>query len=313
MGPLDYNNYMVYGSQQGNAPQVLDTQNAKSAFFQRYLWQDLIGVLKWEVPETWDYDYFTYCLYMYGYVAVINTDKFGVIPQQCGLQGWNVFYRPTTAVITNPLLQGILTPRIGLQCEIIKVNADYGGMWDLITYYADLMALTLSSIGVNIVNSKLAYLLVAGDKAQAATLKDMYSTIASGNPAYCIDEKMFDRNGNVRWQLFDANVGHNYIADKLLVDLTKIKNLFYTEIGIPNSNQEKKERMVVDEVNANNVQTSIGTMTRLERMQADAKKVEKMFGIKCSVDWRIDPNAMLEDGGIQDASSHNNNSSVQRK
>lgn len=314
MLPWSYTEYMAYNTAIDSS-NVKDTQSIKSRFFQRYLWQDLIGVLKWDIPEYWNYDYFTYCIYMYGYVAIVNTDKFGVIPQQCGLQGYDVFYAPNKCVISNPLLRGILNPTIGIDCQIIHINADYGGMWDIITYYADLMALILSSAGVNLVNSKLAYLLVAGNKAQSETLKNMYQQISGGEPAVVVDEQMFTRDGNPKWILFDGNVGSNYITDKLLVDLQKVRNMFHTEIGIPNANTEKKERMIVDETNANNVATAIGTETRLERMQKDAKKVEKMFGIKCSVDWRHDPlEEIQEGGGINNGTTSNrDSSSIQQK
>lgn len=309
MFPWTYTQNMQYNaaSFNGSGNNVVDA-SAKSFLFQRYLWQRLIGVIKWNIPSTWNYDYFTYCLYMYGYVSVILTDKFGVIPQQCGLAGYDVFYAPNKCVISNPLLRGILEPRIGVDCEIIHINADYGGMWDLITYYADLLANVSSAIGVNIINSKLAYLLVAGNKSQSETLKEMYKQISGGQPAVVIDSDMLTRDGAPKWLLFDTHVGANYITDRLLVDYAKILNQFDTEIGIPNANTEKKERMIVDETNANNIATAMGTETRLERLQRDAKKVEKMFGITCWPEWRYDPmDTGMEVGGINGNSNRGNN------
>lgn len=34
-----------------------------SWMFQRYLMQKAISVFRWELPDTWDKDYFLYCLY----------------------------------------------------------------------------------------------------------------------------------------------------------------------------------------------------------------------------------------------------------
>ena len=48
-----------------------------------------------------------------------NTDKFGTIFQPCGLYGYDVFYRPTHAVIANPLLKGEPRPRIAKECELL--------------------------------------------------------------------------------------------------------------------------------------------------------------------------------------------------
>ena len=62
------------------------TETGLSRFFQRYLLQEAIGVFKWTMPKTWSKDYFLYTLYTYGFVAIINTNKYGVIPQMCSLK-----------------------------------------------------------------------------------------------------------------------------------------------------------------------------------------------------------------------------------
>ena len=138
------------------SPSTIHCENASLTwFFKRYLLQKVLSVFEFEnIPENWDKDYFLYTLFMFGHVAVINTDKFGVIPQFCTLHGRDVFYRPTNALITNHLIRGFKDPRIGSQCSLIKMQPDYGGAWDIVTYYADLMALSAEALGVNLVNSK---------------------------------------------------------------------------------------------------------------------------------------------------------------
>jgi hypothetical protein len=106
-----------------------------SNFFKRYLLQKAMSVFKWKLPDAWEENYFLYVLYCWGYIAVVNTDKYGVIPQACGLQGYNIFYQPTTAVITNPLLKGILTPKIDIQCSLFRLQPDYGGIMDIVDFY----------------------------------------------------------------------------------------------------------------------------------------------------------------------------------
>lgn len=149
-----------------------------------------MSVFEWDLPETWNKDYFLYVLYCWGYVAVINTDKFGVIPQGCGLKGYDVFYAPTHAVIANPLLSGILEPRIGTQCELMKLQPDFSGILDLVGHYAEQMALASQSVSVNLLNSKLSYVFTAKTKALAESLKKMYDQIASGEPAVVIDSRL---------------------------------------------------------------------------------------------------------------------------
>lgn len=274
-----------------------------SRFFQRYLLQEAISVFKWEMPETWSKDYFLYTLYTYGFVAVVNTDKYGVIPQMCGLRGYDVFYRPTNAVISNPLLSGIIEPRIGMQCALIKLQPDYGGVMDLVTKYADIMAMTMQTAGCNIQASKLAYVFTAENKAGAEAFKKMYDAISSGNAMVVQDSKLKRSDGANAWEMFTNNLRNNYVAGDMLVDLQKWRNMFCTEIGIPNANTEKKERMLSDEVNANNQETYTKADMWLDELKNGCKQVEKMFpGINISVEWRFEKGGG-NDGGNNEPSS----------
>ena len=101
-----------------------------------------------------------------------------------------------------------------------------------------------------------------------------------------IDSKLKDVDGTPNWQLFFQNVGQNYIADKVLTDMKKIEDRFKTVIGIPNANTFKKERLIRDEVNANNFDTESNVLIWLENMQADIAKVNKMFDLNISVSYR---------------------------
>ena len=156
-------------------PSTMHSQdNATAWYFRRYLIQKILSVYEFDgLPETWSKDYFMYTLFVWGFVAIINTDKFGVIPQQCSLYGYDVFYRPTNVNIANPLLRGNLTPRIDTQCALVRMQPDYGSCWDIVAYYADLLALCTESLAVNLVNSKLAYVFACDDKNIAESFKKM--------------------------------------------------------------------------------------------------------------------------------------------
>ena len=259
-------------------------------FFRRYLLQKAISVFKWTVPETWALNYMLYCLYCWGFVAVINTNKFGVIPQGCGLRGYDVMYQPTNAVIANPLLHGIKEPRIDVQCSLLRLQPDYGGIMDIVNYYADLMALAYESVSVNLLNSKLSYVFTAGNRASAEAFKKLYDKIASGEPAVVQDKSLLNEDGSAAWQAFQQNVGQNYIVDAVLSDMRKIEAMFDTEIGIPNANTDKRERLITDEVNANNVETATRVDMWLAQLKEGCEKARKMFpGLELNVEWRVNP------------------------
>lgn len=263
--------------------------NDLNIFFERYLLQRAMSVFKWELPETWDKNYFLYILYCYGYIAVVNTDKFGVICQQCGLQGYNVYYQPTKAVISNPLLTGNLKPRIGRECEIIRLQPNYCGILDIVQYYSNLMALASETAAIDLNNSKLAYVFAAANKQGAESFKKMFDSINNGDPAVYIDKSLYNDDGSVNWQIFNQNLSQTYIVPQILDDMRTLEERFDTEIGIPTANTEKKERLITDEVNSNNVETCSKVALWLEMLKECVHKVNKMFHTTIKVDWRYTP------------------------
>lgn len=299
-----YYNYINAETSQVTPSTVHVKDSGLCRYFTKYLLQKAMSVFEWDLPETWNKDYFLYVLYCWGYVAVINTDKFGVIPQGCGLRGYDVFYAPTHAVIANPLLSGIREPRIGTQCELLKLQPDFSSILDLVGHYAEQMALASQSVSVNLLNSKLSYVFTAKTKALAESLKKMYDQIASGEPAVVIDSRLKNAaDGEETWKSFEQNVGGNYIVTNLLADLRKIEAMFDTEIGIPNANTDKRERLIQDEVNANNIETYSKCAMWLENLQDACKRVNDMFGLSIAVRWREIPEmgGASDDGNIEPA------------
>lgn len=270
-------------------------------YFARYLLQKAISVFEWKLPDGWAKNFLLYCLYCWGFVAVFKTDKYGVIFQPCGLRGYDVFYRPTNAVIANPLLKGNLQPRIGRECELLRLQPDYGGIMDIVYHYAELMAIATETASVNLFNSRLAYVFYADNKAKAETFKKLYDKLASGEPAAVIGKETVNPDGTPPWTLFLQNVGQNYITDRVISDLRKIEAMFDTDIGIPNANTDKRERLVTDEVNANNIETLSKCDLWLQELKESAKKIKTMFSIDIIVNWRYNINVK---GGDLDATAH---------
>lgn len=283
-----------------NQPNTIKTQNtALVHYFRRYLLQKAISVFEWELPANWERDYFLYCLYCWGVVAVINTDKFGVIPQGCGLRGYNVQYQPTNAIIANPLLRGIRDPRIGVECEILKLQPDFGGIMDLVNATAEDLALCSQGISVNLVNTKMAWVFFARNKGVAETLKNLYAKIASGEPAVFTNQGLFTTDGKPLWQAFNQNLKETYIAPEIVDTMHEIEARFDQQIGIPSANRDKKERLTTDEVNVNNVDTYSKCALWLESLQQGCERVNAMFGDsmqgRLSVRWRAIPESVAEE------------------
>lgn len=303
--PYDYefiNDYTAHYS----PSTVHCTNNNLTFYFRRYLLEKTLNVFKWTLPESWNKDYFRYVLYLMGYITIVNTDKFGVIPQLSGLRGYNVFYAPTHAIITNPLISGILEPEIDVDCTVIKLTPDYCGIGDILSYYSDMMALTAEAGGMNIVNSKLAFVVCARNKAMAESMKKMYDMIQAGNPLVVCDSKYSPEDNKTMIEFYSQNLKENFIAPDILLTLKKLENEFASKIGLANVNSEKKERLTNEEVEANRDETYTISDGWLDSLKDGCKKANKMFGINISVERRYnrDGNRYPVDSGTVQSESN---------
>jgi len=270
------------------------SDNATSRYWERYLLQKAIAVFNWVLPETWAENYFLYVLYSWGFLAIINTDKFGVIPQGCGLRGYDVFYQPTNAIISNPLLQGLRDPRIGVDCVLMRLQPNYNGIMDIVHYYAVQLAACHATLVTNLLNSKLAYVMGAANKNEAETLKKLYDDIQSGVPAVVArtqSSKTLADNASP-FMLFNQSLKQTFIAPDIIDVSRAIELAFDREVGIPTVNESKGERLIRAEVERNSLETQSKCALWLQELQKSCEAVHNMFGLtkkELWVDWREVP------------------------
>ena len=131
----------------------------------------------------------------------------------------------------------------------------------------------------------------------------MYDSFTRGEPAVFYDKDLIDREtGQLNMQFFNNDVKSSYIITDLLNDIRFIMNDFDTMIGINNANTQKRERMLVDEINANNQETKTLCELWLENLKTGCAEASEMFGINLSVDWReneVNRNDVINNSSIQ--------------
>ena len=271
---------------------VIKTNNASFRFFSRYLWEKILSVFVFDLPPTFGKELFLNALFANGVVTIVPTAKYGLLAQWGVYGGYNVNYQPRYMLFSNPLLPELSGRElvIGKDCAVIRLTDDWLGVVDLVAFYAGKMALATQAIDVNLINSKLAYVFAAKDKTQAQSFKKLMDTINNGETSVVVDKSLFAEDGSANWQAFQQNLKQTYIVTELLNDCAKIEDEFNTRIGIPNANTEKRERLITDEVNANNVETSILAAGWLENIREGCDTVREMYGAEIKVDWRVKPN-----------------------
>lgn len=286
--PFDYQTLNLYNA--NRSPSTVHVKNTRlRRYFRKYLFQKAISVFKWQLPEEWDKDYFLYTLYGMGYIAVVDTDQYGVICQGGALGGYNLYYRPSYIIITNPLIRGTITADLDKDCALIKLMPDYSSIMDIVGFYADQMALAAEAMGINLVNVKTGTVFGADSKNKAESYKKMFDTLSAGDPAVVIDKTLLDDQGKPTWFPFTQNVKEMYVTTDILSDMRKIEAMFETVIGIPNANIDKRERLITDEVNANNVSTASLGEVWLESLRKGLQKANEKYNLNLTVDWRVNP------------------------
>lgn len=246
--------------------------NASAYYYRLYLLKKLFGRFTFEnVPAGWDHDYMLETLFMDGFFVVTDTEA-GVLPLKCGLSGINVFQKPTTAIVANPVL-GNFERIIDVDCVICQLQPNYEGVFPLINRYATMLAMCDSSIAVNLMNTKASFIFGASNKAQAETYKQLYDKIASGEPA------VFIKDGLTTEDMFVIPAKQNFIADDVQILKRKIVNEFLTEIGINNANLDKRERLTDNEVEANDQEVISNIQCWIDNISWGINKINQMFGL----------------------------------
>ena len=291
--PYSYQFMNLYNS--AISPSTVHCKNtALVNYFSRYLLQKALSVYDFTgIPEEWAVNYFKYCIFAYGYLAVFNTERYGVICQECTLSDtYTLFRQPNIAIITNPVFKKSLQLKIGKECEIIKLQPDYGNVMDIVSVYADMMALCLETAGINLLNSKTSYIFMSDNKAASESYKKLYDKVASGEPMAVIDKGLLNEDGSKNWDFFLQNVGQNFIVDKVMAALKNLEDQFNTRIGIPNANTQKRERLITDEVKANDVDTHSLVYLWLDTLRDGLERVNKRFGLNLGVEYKYEETAL---------------------
>ena len=272
-----------------NKPATQKSYNNQTyAYWARALFQRAAYSIELKLPDEWETDLkgmFYYWLYSRGYLGIYNEPEMGIVFQPGSLSQMDFYYRPVKFLVTNPYAPTGSTTRElvrGKDCALIKLAPDYMGIWDIIDYYARKLADLSLSIDLSIINTRLAKILAARNKAAAETLKKILDKINQGEPAVITDEKLLDDRTDKAPPFQEFGIDHlkeNYITDEQLRDLQTIMNAFDNEIGIPTVPYQKAERMVVSEAESRQVESIARVTVWVETLNSCFKTANEMFGL----------------------------------
>lgn len=270
-------------------------------------------MFKVECPKTWDKDYMLEKLIRNGYF-IIATSTSGPLPFWATLTGVNYINFPTGAMIAVPVL-GNWEVTLGVDAALIYLehsyNRNFYRLEELIKVTAQRLASCDCGIDVNIFNSRLAYVAEAESKAQSDTIKAVFDEVSEGNPLVVYRKSALTQGVN-GLQMFFNNIRQNYISNEMLDTKRSIMNEFLTAIGINNANTDKRERLITNEVNANNIELDANTAHWADNLERQTEEVNSLFTeINFSIELRYSKitKRMIEDlmkEDTDDTTEHNN-------
>lgn len=275
--PCDYEGLNQYNSMRSVAGRVQNDLNTQ--FYMRALWQRAIAGTSFGLPKSWRRAkrYFKNVLFTLGFIGVIDTPKYGRIPQICTFSGYGLFLQPVKMLVNQPLVQ--FEGTIGENCELIHLCGDYRGIWDIIEHYAIRMSIAITSVDCSLINERLSVLAAGKSKAASETLKYLYEKISAGEPFAVFDKEIktdsLSDDSEPIWT-FSQDVASQYISDKLLADIDTILMQFDKEIGIA-AVGEKKERMLTDEIAMQNEDACARSSTWFENLSDSFDLCNELF------------------------------------
>lgn len=127
------------------------------------------------------------------------------------------------------------------------------------------------------VNATKTPFIATGNRNQLLSLQNKYKKV-SDNEMVIYEETGAMQTLNV------LKTDAPFLADKLSTLFVHIMGQLLTYLGINNTETEKKERLVSDEVNGNNEFINSNLKTRLSCYQEACEKINAMFGLSMSVE-----------------------------
>lgn len=277
---INLNNTSSFTDYCRNAVDIATIDNQETSYiYYTYLQMLSLNLFKYEgLPESINTFYLEYILQTRGYVAIYGDDNLGLIASEVTLGGQlNHYQLPTMyhTVSTSNLVKKDLKAD---ECVLIKNSPLYLGLFPYLNFYAKKLALVSRTQDQNLSMQWTPY-IITGDRRMLQQFKVFMKKVMQGVQTIFTSKNM---------KLDDVNVLQTnapFIADDLHNMKQSILRECLTFLGIENANMDKKERLVADEVNANNQQVIASRNIWLSERRKGIQKLNEMYGLNVSVDF----------------------------
>jgi hypothetical protein len=247
-----------------------------------------LSLFEWSgLPESINERFLEIKMLEEGRVVFFEDKKMGflALPVMYG-QNINVYQEPTNYTAITTGYQKELTPD---NAVIIWNNMSRTSFLHTIQNYTYRLCQVERTMDVNIQSQKTPVLLLA-DESQRLSLLNAYKQYDGHEPFIFGNKSGFDLDA---FQILKTDAP--FVTDKLMTYKHNLWNEAMTFLGIGNAKQDKKERLVSDEVSANDEQIFSSREVMLITRRQACEQINKMFGLNISVDFKLNKEAEQEE------------------
>lgn len=270
----------------------LDGKDMEYRFWFRSLLQDLNSMLIFKnLPESWPQNFFKLNLFAIGFVTVFQSVRFGdpemnhVAFQPCTLGGYSFYYLPEWCMVANPKFQKKLI--IGQDCELLQLNEDYMGIFDLVDYYAQKLGNLSIALNMATANAKIPAVFTCATDRERRTIEAAYDDTQSGKPILIIKNPENSEEIMPTKNLVEAvysELRNSYIGTELLENIRTTLNNWYETIGYAVA-LDKNSHVLNEEADFQYSQSTTKVKTWTNMLNIGFEKVNKLFGTNMEVEY----------------------------
>ena len=247
-------------------------------------------------------EYLKRMLIINGFACITEFDG-NLYSLDCTLGGRpDEYYIPSDLIIANPVLgskivhwrdfkdqkkNGVLI--CNTETDRFVANSESCGLYDLIHQTATMLADNIVSINCAQINSRVQNFVIAESDTQAetgeATLKKLYA----GKPFAVLQSDVFEKisiqpafSGSPSQNITEIVELHNYILSN-----------FLKTIGVAANVVMKRERLITDEVNAQNDVVALNLTEMLESWQRGLNEVNELYADLIEEPFAVDINPAI--------------------
>lgn len=249
-------------------------------YYKNFLFEKLIKIFKYEnLPPTIPQEALEDYILHFGFAGITKNEKFGMVAVPATKYGVGLYPRfEPLAQYCTPLMQG-RNLVIGKDIVIVKNNTYQLSCVPLVERYARQLADADSSITIALENSRINLIPNFDDEESAESYKAYMIANRLGQVDTVMDSSFIQKGSFIDYQKNNQST----LGLSLVETRNEILRSFLLEIGITVANN-KRERMVVDEVNVNSQLLMFNLHDMLDSRKEAMDMVNRIYGTNITVD-----------------------------